>query len=107
MPDFHIVEASIADLRRALEAGTVTSVELVGAYLRRIAHYDRHGIALNAVPVLNPAMFAEAAASDRRRREGITLRPSGRHPLHRQGQLQGQRPDGRCRLARLRASRRQ
>lgn len=75
MPSLHIVEASIADLRRALEDGTVTSVELVGAYLRRIAHYDRHGIALNAVPILNPAMFEEAEASDRRRREGRTLGP--------------------------------
>ncbi|MBZ9882869.1 amidase [Mesorhizobium sp. CA10] len=69
----HLVEASIADLRRALENGTVTSVELVAAYLRRIAHYDRHGIALNAVPILNPKMFEEAEASDRRRREGKTL----------------------------------
>ncbi len=75
MPDLHLVEASIADLRRALEDGTVTSVELVGAYLRRIVHYDRHGIALNAVPVLNPKMFEEAAASDRRRRNGAMLGP--------------------------------
>ncbi|MDX8450565.1 amidase [Mesorhizobium captivum] len=75
MPDLHLVEASIADLRRALEAGIVTSVELVGAYLRRIAHYDRHGIALNAVPIFNPKMFEEAAASDRRRREGKTFGP--------------------------------
>ncbi|WP_434722205.1 amidase [Mesorhizobium sp. RIZ17] len=71
----NIVEASIADLRRALEEGTVTSVELVGAYLRRIAHYDRHGIALNAVPILNPNMFAEAEASDRRRSQNKTLGP--------------------------------
>lgn len=70
-----VVEASIADLRRALEGGTVTSVELVAAYLRRIAYYDRHGIALNAVPVLNPKMFEEAAASDLRRRKGVTLGP--------------------------------
>ncbi|WP_192247415.1 amidase [Mesorhizobium silamurunense] len=75
MSTLHLVEASIADLRRALEAGTVTSVELVGAYLRRIAHYDRHAIALNAVPILNPKMFEEAEASDRRRREGKTLGP--------------------------------
>lgn len=75
MPNLHLVEASIADLRRALEEGTVTSVELVGAYLRRIAHYDRHGIALNAVPVLNPKMFEEAAESDRRRHSGTTLGP--------------------------------
>ena len=75
MPDLHIVEASIADLRRGLEEGTVSSVDLVGAYLRRIAHYDRHGIALNAVPILNQRMFEEAEASDRRRREGKTLGP--------------------------------
>ena len=75
MPTLHLVEASIADLRRALEDGTATSVELVGAYLRRIAHYDRHGIALNAVPILNPDMFEEAAASDRRRRAGKALGP--------------------------------
>ncbi|RWN57311.1 amidase [Mesorhizobium sp.] len=75
MTDLHIVEASIAELRRALEAGTVTSVELVGACLRRIAHYDRHGIALNAVPLLNPKMFEEAAASDWRRRNGAALGP--------------------------------
>lgn len=72
---FHLVEASIAELRQALDAGVVTSVELVGAYLRRIALYDRHGIALNAVPVLDPSMFEAAAASDRRRREGRLLGP--------------------------------
>jgi amidase len=75
MPTLHLVEASIADLRRALEEGTVTSVELTAAYLRRIAHFDRHGITLNAVPVLNRDMFEEAEASDRRRREGKTLGP--------------------------------
>lgn len=71
----HLVEATIDQLRRALDDGTVTSVELVGAYLRRIAHFDRHGISLNAVPVLNPDMFKEAAASDRRRRNGTVLGP--------------------------------
>jgi len=72
---FHLVEASIAELRQALDSGLVTSVELVGAYLRRIAHYDRHGIALNAVPVLDPSMFDRAAASDRRRRAGKLFGP--------------------------------
>ncbi len=70
-----IVEASIAELRAGLEAGVITSVELVGAYLRRIACYDRHGIALNAVPVLDPSMFEAAAASDQRRRQGALLGP--------------------------------
>ncbi|WP_217578417.1 amidase [Mesorhizobium sp. GbtcB19] len=75
MPQLHLVEASIADLRRALEDGTVTSVELIAAYLNRIAHYDRHGIKLNAVPILNPNMFEEAEASDLRRSRGKTLGP--------------------------------
>ncbi|TJX48073.1 MAG: amidase, partial [Mesorhizobium sp.] len=71
----HLVEATIEQLRKALDDGTVTSVELVAAYVRRIAHFDRHGISLNAVPVLNPDMFEEAAASDQRRRQGKTLGP--------------------------------
>jgi amidase len=72
---FNIVEADIATLRRALEQGRVTSVELVAAYLNRIAFYDRSGIQLNAVPVLNPAVFEDALASDRRRAAGKALGP--------------------------------
>ena len=68
-----VVEASIAQLRTALERGETTSVELVAAYLDRIACFDRHGIRLNAVPVLNPGVFAEARASDERRADGRTL----------------------------------
>ncbi|MFC6447565.1 amidase [Shinella zoogloeoides] len=71
----NVVEASIGELREALQAGQATSVGLVAAYLNRIARYDRHGIALNAVPVLNPDMFAEARASDLRRARGETLGP--------------------------------
>lgn len=71
----NLVEASIADLRAALEAGRVTSVALVAAYLDRIAAFDRSGPQLNAVPVLNPAMFDEARASDLRRAAGKSLGP--------------------------------
>ncbi len=70
-----VVEASIGELREALEKGETTSVELVATYLNRIAFYDRHGIALNAVPVLNPDMFADARASDLRRARGKSLGP--------------------------------
>ena len=73
--DFSVVEAGIAELRAALERGEVTSVELVARYLNRIAFYDRHGITLNAVPVLNPDLFADARASDARRAAGTTLGP--------------------------------
>lgn len=70
-----VAEASIGMLREALETRRTTSVALVAAYLNRIARYDRHGIALNAVPVLNPDMFADAHASDLRRARGESLGP--------------------------------
>lgn len=72
---FDVVEASIAEIRDALERGIVTSVDLVAAYLNRIAFYDRHGIRLNAVPVLNPDLFADAQASDQRRAAGRVIGP--------------------------------
>ena len=72
-----VVEASIADLRRALETGAATSVALVQAYLARIDAYDAPGTetALNAVVVRNPDALAEAAASDARRAARQSLGP--------------------------------
>jgi amidase len=71
----HLGEAGLHDLREALDDGRLTSVELLALYLNRIACYDRHGIALNAVPVFNPAMFDEARRSDERRAGGELLGP--------------------------------
>jgi amidase len=70
-----VVEAGIAELRVALEAGTTTSQELVRAYLERIAAYDHSGITLNAVVVMNPDALKEAEASDLRRAESRVLGP--------------------------------
>jgi len=72
-----VVEASIADLRRALETGAATSVELVDAYLARIAAYDGPdtNTALNAIVVANPEARTEAEASDARRARGETRGP--------------------------------
>lgn len=72
-----VVEASIADLREALETGRATSAELVEAYLARIDAYDAPGTAtaLNAVVVRNPEALAEAKAADARRASGETLGP--------------------------------
>lgn len=70
-------EASIAQLRAALEAGETTALELVRAYRARIAAFDAPGTptALNAVVVSNPAAEEEALASDARRASGETLGP--------------------------------
>lgn len=77
MPRFEVFEKSIAELRAALDAGDVTSAELVHAYLERIAVYDAPGTntALNAMVVLNPDAVAEAEASDGRRSQGVLLSP--------------------------------
>lgn len=74
---FDVVEASIADLRHALETGAATAVELVDAHLARIAAFDSPGTetALNAVVVANPQARSEAAESDARRARGETLGP--------------------------------
>ena len=72
-----VVEATIADLRAALEDGRTTAVELVEAYLARIDAYDGPdtATALNAVVVRNPDAHAEATASDARRARGEVLSP--------------------------------
>lgn len=68
-----VVEATIADLRAALDTGRTSSVRLVAEYLERIAAYDHHGPVLNSVPVLDPGAFAAARASDERRARGEVL----------------------------------
>ncbi|NHW48141.1 amidase [Paenarthrobacter sp. MSM-2-10-13] len=72
---FDVVEASIAELREALETGEVTSEELTQAYLDRIEAYDHNGIRLNALVVMNPDALADARASDERRTEGALRGP--------------------------------
>ena len=72
---FEVVEASISRLGAALEAGEVSSEELVTLYLARIEKYDSSGICLNSLVVVNPDAVAEAQASDRRRAAGFTLGP--------------------------------
>jgi amidase len=73
-PPFTIVEASIADMRAAMEQRRVTSRELVQQCLVRIAIYDKR---LNAVIAVNPKALEEAEALDRERAQGKV-----RGPLH-------------------------
>lgn len=84
---FDVTGKSIADLRSALEANVVSSVELVELYQKRIASFDRPDpartdgmasdgqIPLNSIIVDNPEALAEAKASDERRAEGQLLSP--------------------------------
>jgi len=67
---FKLEEATIASAEKALAQGGISSVELTVLYLNRVFAYDKNGILLNAIPVLNPAVLAEAAAADKERAAG-------------------------------------
>ncbi|MDP6414297.1 MAG: amidase family protein, partial [Gammaproteobacteria bacterium] len=62
-----VLEASIAELQAALDAGTTSSVQLVDQYLARIAAYDKQGPVLNSIVRTNPAARETAAALDAER----------------------------------------
>jgi amidase len=74
---FRFMEATVLETQAALEAGTITSEQLVQMYLARIAAYDKNGPAINAMIRLNPNALAEARALDAERRG-----KRSRGPLH-------------------------
>ena len=57
---FDILDAPINHIQLKLEAGDITSRELVEKYLERIKAYDQKGPALNAISVLNPKAMERA-----------------------------------------------
>jgi amidase len=71
---FTVVEASIADLKSALEQKRITSREIVLQYLTRIAKYEDR---LNAIITVNPRALEIADSLDRERAAGRI-----RGPLH-------------------------
>ena len=62
-------EADIATLQAEMDAGRLSSHELVEHFLRRIDALDRHGPTLNSVIELNPDALAIADRLDAERRE--------------------------------------
>jgi amidase len=71
---FSVVEATIPEMRAAMQQGRITSRELVLQYLTRIAAYEDK---LHAAISVNPNALEEAAACDRERAQGKL-----RGPLH-------------------------
>src|SRR5262252_10049122 len=51
---FRFMESTILETQAALEAGTITSEQLVQMYLARIGAYDKNGPAINAMIRMNP-----------------------------------------------------
>ncbi len=66
-PGLAFEEDTIPQLQAALTKGTLTSRDLVEAYLSRIEAYDKRGPALNAVSAIGPNARAEATALDAER----------------------------------------
>jgi amidase len=71
---FTVVEATIPEMRRAMEQRRITSRELVAQYLVRLALYEDR---LHAAITVNPQALAEAEALDRERAQRKV-----RGPLH-------------------------
>ncbi len=71
---FSVVEATIPQMRAAMEQGRLTSRELVSLYLVRIAMYEDK---LHAAITVNPRALSEAEELDRERAAGRV-----RGPLH-------------------------
>jgi amidase len=68
-----LATAGVREIRAALAAGTVTSVELTTAYLDRIARISTGGPRLNSVRAINESALADAEASDAARASGIEV----------------------------------
>jgi amidase len=78
---FHLLEASIADIHRAMLAGTLTCHDLVQQYLDRIHAYDQQGPALKSMLYLNPRSLQEADAVDQEFKRTHKLKPLGCIPI--------------------------
>ena len=76
-PAFHLLEATVDDVRAALLAKRITCHALVALYLKRIEAYDKSGPRFNAIQTVNPRALQEA---DRLDMALTTSAPLG--PLH-------------------------
>lgn len=83
MPDraADLVLQTLPGIAAALEAGEVSSEDLVTAYLMRIEQIDRSGPTLQSVLSINPNAMADAQASDARRAAGEALGPLDGVPI--------------------------
>jgi len=83
VPDrsFHLMETSIADIHKAMQAGTLTCHNLVQQYLERINAYDQQGPAINSMLYINPASLEQADAWDQDFRRTHKLKPLGCIPI--------------------------
>ncbi|WP_243854771.1 amidase [Canibacter zhoujuaniae] len=72
--EINLYEISIDELLLNYAHGLLSPVQVLAAYMRRIAEFDHGGAALNSIIVFNPEMFAAARESHERWANG-TARP--------------------------------
>ena len=80
-PVLDLENLSGAQAEQMLQSGQVTSVQLVRAYLTRIAAINKAGPGLNAVTQINPEALQQAADSDYARAHGKNLGPAMGLPI--------------------------
>jgi len=78
---FNLMETSIADIHKALQAGTLTCHDLVQQYLDRIHAYDQQGPAIDSMLYINPASLQQAVVFDQEFRRTHQLKPLGCIPV--------------------------
>lgn len=71
---FEWIETTISGIHQAIRSGEITCVELVQAYLNRIAAYDQ-STRLNAIITINPNALRKAGELDREFKKTGKLRP--------------------------------
>ncbi len=74
---FTINEASIIEIQKEMDKGSLSSVDLIKYYFDRIVKYDKSGPCLNSILEINPdVLFIAEALDNERRRKGK------RSPMH-------------------------
>lgn len=71
---FELIEATISEIHQAIRSGETTCLDLVNAYLKRIATYDQ-STRLNAIVIVNPNAKAVAKKLDEEFTRTGKLRP--------------------------------
>lgn len=67
-----LLTVTSTELQKFLSDGTITSVDLVDAYLNQIQHHNRNGLKLNAMISVTPSkvIYRIAQELDREREQG-------------------------------------
>src|ERR1700675_4251538 len=78
---FQLMESSIADIHKAMLAGTLTCHDLVQQYLDRIRAYDQEGPAINSMLYINPSSLQQADAMDQEFKRTHKLKPLACVPI--------------------------